>query len=276
MKFPRGDPLTSATLLTFLLPFTTAASFDCSSISIDRVLFDLSKLSGPHTVAHSFSQPPSTLNTTYALDICKPLVPDGDNKDERCPGPTQVCAIERLINPIEKTNAISRVIPIAGAFDDEHPLDPVFNMLSAATAEDRLGFRAVLHGGSYAGRSQKAMIDFVCAPDMEGTEGEEKPQDGYKSSAAAAAKREEEKKEEEKEQKKALVFKSYGPDPMGAKDTDTLQVEWHTKYACATEASQASSHWGFFTWFIIMLVPTFNLLIQITPLLTYFSAHSCP
>lgn len=153
-----------------------------------------------------------------------------------------VCAIERLINPIEKTNSISRVIPIAGSFADDRKLDPGFTSLAKVTVDDQLGFRAVLHGGSYAGRTQQAVIDFVCAPDFEGTEGETKPQDGYKSSSS---------KRQEKP-KQALVFKSYGVDAMGAKDTDTLHVEWNTKYACATEDGQASSHWGFFTWFLIM------------------------
>lgn len=84
----QADAAVSATLLACLLPFA-AAQYKCAEIKVDRHTFDLSKLSGPHSVQHNVEQPPSSLNTTYTVDVCKPLVPEGDNKDERCPGETQ-------------------------------------------------------------------------------------------------------------------------------------------------------------------------------------------
>lgn len=87
MKLQR-DTVVSATLLACLLPFA-AAQFKCAEIKADRHTFDLSKLAGPHSVQHNVEQPPSSLNTTYTIDMCQPLVPEGDNKDERCPGETQ-------------------------------------------------------------------------------------------------------------------------------------------------------------------------------------------
>lgn len=160
-----------------------------------------------------------------------------------------VCAIERLINPIEKTDSISRVIPIAGEFPDSK-FNPSFTALSKATTSDQEGFRAILNGGSYSGRTQRAVIDFICDPELEGTEGEAKPKDGYKNSkraeeVAAAG------------NATAMTFVSYGPD-ANPKNIDTLMLEWRTKYACENiddgDGGASTRHWGFFTWFIIMCV----------------------
>lgn len=54
----------------------------------------------------------------------------------------------------------------------------------------------------------------------------------------------------------ALVWESYQKE----KDIDVLRLTWHTKYACEKrdpndgedEGGNSSSHWGFFTWFVIM------------------------
>ena len=54
---------------------------------------------------------------------------------------------------------------------------------------------------------------------------------------------------------KSLTFVSYGS--IDDK-TDVLRLNWRTKYACEDfeddddESSSKGSHWGFFTWFIIM------------------------
>lgn len=166
-----------------------------------------------------------------------------------------VCAIERLINPIEKTDTISRIIPIAGDFPDSK-LNPSFTALSKATTSDQEGFRAILNGGKYSGRTQQAIIDFICDPEFVGTEGDFKPKDGYKNS-----KRAEEAVEEKAGNATAITFISYD----AVDKIDTLKLEWKTKYACenvddgddATPGSGTSTrHWGFFTWFIIMLVTT--------------------
>lgn len=86
-----GDRVAEAALLSLLLPLYAAAqgtAIDCARMVADKHTFDLSKLDGPHSVMHSTAQPPSLLNTTYTLNICRPLVPDGGEK-QRCPGPTR-------------------------------------------------------------------------------------------------------------------------------------------------------------------------------------------
>ena len=166
-----------------------------------------------------------------------------------------VCAIERLINPIEKTDTISRIIPIAGDFPDSK-LNPSFTALSKATTSEQEGFRAILNGGKYSGRTQQAIIDFICDPDFVGTEGDFKPKDGYKNS-----KRAEDVVEEKAGNATAITFISY----EAVDKVDTLKLEWKTKYACdkvddgddvTPGSGNSTSHWGFFTWFIIMLVAT--------------------
>lgn len=80
------------TLASLLFPLYAAAlgTIDCSKMLADKHNFDLSALDGPHSVMHSVEQPPSWLNTTYTINICRPLVPDSNvKKDERCPGPTR-------------------------------------------------------------------------------------------------------------------------------------------------------------------------------------------
>lgn len=82
----------SAPLLMLLLPLYAAAlgTLDCANMLADKHKFDLSALDVPRSVVHSVDTPPSMLNTTYTLNICRPLEPDADvRKEERCPGPTR-------------------------------------------------------------------------------------------------------------------------------------------------------------------------------------------
>ncbi|KFY70641.1 hypothetical protein V499_09024 [Pseudogymnoascus sp. VKM F-103] len=258
--------ITMPTLLSLLLvPLSAAAlgTIDCSKMLADKHNFDLSVLDGPHSVMHGVEQPPSFLNTTYTINICRPLVPDSDvKKEERCPGPTRVCAIERLINPIEKSTTISRVIPIAGDlqnFPGGTLLDASYTRLRTAPSpadQAREGIRVELHGGSYNGRKQRAVVEFLCDPEVEGTEEEEE--------SVLDVYRREEKGEKEEGGKgnsttratKSLVFKKYGPE--GAKgEVDVLTLEWRTKYACENVSGgggggKEKGNWGFFTWFIII------------------------
>lgn len=66
-------------------------TIDCGRIQTEGVQFDLSKLSGPHAVMHSIEQPPVTKNTTFTIDICRPLErPKSTHEDnEFCPGGTR-------------------------------------------------------------------------------------------------------------------------------------------------------------------------------------------
>ena len=90
MKFPSlvpttGDAAALAILSLALLP-PQAAAFWCNNVVVDQQKYDLSGLDGAHSVVMSRDQGASFLNTTYTVDICRPLKKKGDvPKDQQCP-----------------------------------------------------------------------------------------------------------------------------------------------------------------------------------------------
>jgi hypothetical protein len=134
---------------------------------------------------------------------------------------------------------------------------------------------------------QRAIIEFVCDKERSGLEGDEKDdgdkddgdgkdgdeksddgkdKDGDKKDGdkkdGKLRRRDDEKNDKDNGQcedtDRSLRFCGYKVE-KGAKDQEvqTLRLEWRTKYACEdapADDSNSSSHWGFFTWFIIMYV----------------------
>jgi hypothetical protein len=109
------------------------------------------------------------------------------------------------------------------------------------------GVRVELGGGEYKGdhndekaKDASAQIDFQCDPDRSGLEGlstrddskERRDEGGYSS-------------------RRSLQFKSFD---HTEDDKYVLKLEWKTRYACDDYQRDkiGSSHWGFFTWMIIM------------------------
>ena len=91
MKFPSistaSDAAATLALLSLaVLPQHAAAMFQCDHVVVDNQKFDLSALDGAHSVVMSRDQGASYLNTTYTVDICRPLKKKGDvPKDQECP-----------------------------------------------------------------------------------------------------------------------------------------------------------------------------------------------
>ena len=96
-------------------------------------------------------------------------------------------------------------------------------------------------------KKQKALVDFICAKDLEGDENLWDPEDKYVDGNT--------KREEKAGGEPSLQFVEYN---TSDKDEDVLKLLWKTKYACEStkkEQDEAKkNHWGFFTWFIIMYV----------------------
>lgn len=116
-----------------------------------------------------------------------------------------------------------------------------------------------MHGGRYPwdnakdGTDQRAIIEFVCKPDRTGLEGDEED-DGEKEDPRDGDGDKLRKREDGCEDSNAsLRFCGYKLDelPKGKK-VKTLRLEWQTKEACEDAEHDEGSHWGFFTWFIIM------------------------
>lgn len=252
-----------------LLPIATSAvTLDCKHIRADDASFNFEALAGPKDVHLLERKPDYISNTTFTIDLCKPLEKLKDVKSElQCPSGTRVCAIEKDYNGETSDGFTRKVIPIAGQYTlgEGRHLDPKITRLkNSASNEDstKEGVRLELHGGMYEKVPQKAIVTMICDKDLEGTEGFGKESkmmafDAY----SAMSKREDEQDGHDKDEKPLPDLDEGKPlkyvDFKLEKDVRVLRLEWKTRYACEGEAAKKPSgskgSWGFFTWFIIIL-----------------------
>ena len=260
-----------AVLLT-LPAATLAATLDCEKIRIDKQDFNLKGIGGPKTVHFQEYDPPSISNTTFTIDICDGLQrDDAIDKSKQCPFGTQVCGVEEAYHLTDRTHFTVKVQPIAGEFTATHgrgrALDPQWTRLKgSASNEDteKEGLRLELHGGKYPetkdGKAHKAIIEFICDPELTGNEGFEDPKEKRLVSRAEGGEGEGDSGEDEitlpdLDKGKSIKFVSFKNE--GEDQTKVLRLNWKTKYACeGTQAAppppKKTSSWGFFTWFLIM------------------------
>lgn len=205
----------------------------------------------------------------FTLDICNKL------KDEvGCHPGTKVCGVREDIDLDGISNSTFHPIDIAGTYttDTGRKIDAKFELLRNSRSNSdvaREGLRATLHGGKYPdtknGTDQRAIIEFVCDKERSGLDdekkgdGEEEKNDGSDKEKPAGDKTEKFIKRDGSQCEggdQSLRFCGYANEKSDkGKDVKTLRLEWRTKYACEdVQASDpgSSSHWGFFTWFIIM------------------------
>lgn len=79
-------------LVSLLASHASAVMLSCEHIRVDKQSFNLEKLGGPHSVVTTLREPPSHSNTTYTVDICKPLEKKEESevpKGEQCPTGTR-------------------------------------------------------------------------------------------------------------------------------------------------------------------------------------------
>ncbi|KAH7133355.1 autophagy-related protein 27 [Dactylonectria estremocensis] len=285
------QPQLSALLLPLLVaPVWGGSTLTCENIRVDGHSFDLSKLGGPHSVVTSRlqSSPPAHFNTTYTLDICKPLKMSGKPKGEECPNGTRVCAITRFlknddIDTIVDLNAIAGNLDTAGGTKFDYTVTRLKTSDSTSDSQKE-GLRMVLKGGKHhpigdpskPPREQKAVVEFICNQNKTGTEGEwdaedkytndklrlrddENNKDGDKKEGGGDDKEgdaDEEKDHQLKHDDAALIWEGF----TSEKDADVLRLTWYTKYACEKRDDNGgdgdndgeNTSWGFFTWFIII------------------------
>jgi hypothetical protein len=82
MVLPRSSTLTAIGLL--FLTTSNAVSFDCGQVVVGDLKLDLLPLAGPHSVFMLQQTPTGIKNTTFTLDICRPLVKSSDSKVKGC------------------------------------------------------------------------------------------------------------------------------------------------------------------------------------------------
>ncbi|EER42503.1 conserved hypothetical protein [Histoplasma capsulatum var. duboisii H88] len=237
------------TLLLLFPALTSGVTLDCDRVVADGKSWTLTPLAGPHSVYHVVEHPPTTINTTYTIDLCKPL------KETECPSGTMVCGVQRSSDD----NKLLGAIPIAGIFvqNSGRNLNPKVTRLKASDSQHE-GLRIELHGGKYPfnGKDydQQAVIEMTCDRSRSGLEGdwsgkmatladEDGPGDDKKD-----GKTDDDKKAEDK----SLRFKSYGQ----VDNVFVLRLDWVTKHACEDfedDGSGKAAHWGFFTWLIVIV-----------------------
>ncbi|KAI0008965.1 autophagy-related protein 27 [Xylariaceae sp. FL0662B] len=300
MQFPTLKTSADAVLALSLLlaPMPAVAMFRCNEVVADKQRFDLSAIGGPHSVVMSHQEGQVWHNNTYTVDICRPLRKKGGvDKTEECPNGSRACAIQRLItvgdNP---TDTFSKAFPLAGDLEIRGggPLDPEVTRLSTSDSHSdsqKEGLRLVMKGGfdktdSGKKRAQRVIIEFLCDPKRNGTEGEYDPEDQYERSDGPLDERATDpllyRAEEDGdngegggdeggdddnvpkeiqlgiENDPSLVFNSYGPMDSDS-NVDVLRLTWSSKYACENrsdddeDGEKPSPHWGFFTWLVILI-----------------------
>ncbi|KAL9019815.1 MAG: hypothetical protein Q9185_002959 [Variospora sp. 1 TL-2023] len=251
----------------FLFPtLAYAMNLDCSDIRDNKQSFDVSALGSPISVMTSEDHDPSPTmtNTTFTIDICKPLrKAKGIPKEEDCPNGSRVCGIQRVINTFENSTTFEAAIPIAGQYilHGGTELDPQitrFKTSSSPSDREKEGFRLQLHGPKYPngknGVSHGAVIEFLCQDKAE--------QKGERD--LAARKGDDDDGEEEDHSATGEIAHDGNGGTLKYKDfalvdeTKILSLEWLTKYACENakggdDSKAKGSHWGFFTWMIIII-----------------------
>ena len=86
MRLPSTPGDAALAILSLALLPQPVAAFWCNNVVVDDQKYDLSALDGAHSVVMSRDEGASYLNTTYTVDICRPLKKKGDvPKDQQCP-----------------------------------------------------------------------------------------------------------------------------------------------------------------------------------------------
>ncbi|KAH6620662.1 autophagy-related protein 27-domain-containing protein [Chaetomium sp. MPI-SDFR-AT-0129] len=206
-----------------------------------------------------------------------------------------VCAIKHRWNRKEdKMTGIDQVIPLVVG-DDKAVTWQAKRLPADGEGKDdapkdgkKEGLRLTLQSGAtYQDRAQRAVVEFRCNPDLEGTEEEWESVDKYKPAKGEKARREEKDDDKKDDGKKddgkkddnkkdgdkvsdpstperqvkkddaALVWGGYKRErDADGKELDTLYLTWYTKHVCDVAVDQPakeSESWGFFTWFVILV-----------------------
>ncbi|KAK4175715.1 putative autophagy protein Atg27 [Triangularia setosa] len=291
MKSPTSWlPLLSSSMAVMITasPAPASATFDCEKLPVDGHTYNFKDLAGAHTVVTSEYVAPSYHNTTYTLDLCGPLKRKGDApKEERCPDGTRVCAIKHKWDPKTDKATVDHFIPIVIGHGDkqatfeweakrlpsEEPKDSKDSKDKGAKKKE--GLKITLKGGKYQGRQQQTVVEFRCSS----LKGDEEEWESKKLVEYERAKRAAEDKKEDgegddlstperqlKKEGAALIWEGYKSDG----EVDTLALTWYTKLVCDKAVPGGdkpddekgpedggkegeSAHWGFFTWFVVLV-----------------------
>jgi len=181
-----------------------------------------------------------------------------------------VCQIKHHFDAEKKSSTVEEVIPIAGDLEKHGGGQFKWDATRLKTEGEGKseGVKLTLKGGVYEQREQRAVVEFRCKKGTSGLDGEWESEDEYTKAKREEDKKDGDKKDEdkkkegdstgfpEKQLKKdnaALIWEGYTREG----NVDTLFLTWHTEHACDKAVqdnppADESSHWGFFTWLIIL------------------------
>jgi hypothetical protein len=176
----------------------------------------------------------------------------------------KVCAIKRTVT--DGSDVFDEAVPIAGELKERGggDMNAKWERLKTSSSHadsEKEGLRVEMNGGfrktESGKRNQKAIIEFVCDKTRTGLEHLYDPEDKYEETV----KREEDDGADDSEDPNSPSLKFVRYDE-GEGDVDVLRLSWQTKYACEDskdeQDAEKGSHWGFFTWFILMCVLLFH------------------
>ena len=186
-----------------------------------------------------------------------------------------VCGFEYR-NAVDGSDSETKAFPIVGLDHLGHGAkDPEITRLKQLDP-DREGLSVRLGGGQYldeekAKKDAGAVIEFQCDPTRSGLEGISTDEDTAEEEQLRAT-----GDGDTGDKPHSLRFQSFGPADNGSY---VLKLDWKTRYACddylSSKKGGSSSHWGFFTWFIVMYVfPPFSALVFILLTKTAYSFAS--
>lgn len=152
--------------------------------------------------------------------------------------------------------------PIAGEFSHSigGVLDPKPLRLKGSDStsdREKEGVRITLHGGKHEKQKQKAIVEFLCQRDGKREEVRRRADEEEDDEDGGAGKGvEHDDSGETQDDGHGGTLKLVSWD-VEEEDTKVLRLEWNTKYACEDsdgkdDSGSSSSHWGFFTWLIVM------------------------
>jgi autophagy-related protein 27 len=157
-------------------------------------------------------------------------------------------------DPDKERVQVSEAIPIAGHWGQNSGkgLEWKWTRLKNLDSKEE-GLQLELFGKKYGGMMQKAVIHLQCDAKRTGNDGTEKEDDDKR-----IRDEDDEDDGDEKDNRRDLQFVSYGDVTQdNGVIMKVLRLNWRTKYACEdykAAPGDASSSWGFFTWFILMWV----------------------
>ncbi|KAL4997810.1 putative autophagy protein Atg27 [Aspergillus recurvatus] len=262
------SPLISAASLLPVL--ASAVSFDCSKISVDGYQYNLKALGGVHEIYHAKQVGDLIVNTTYVLDLCNTLGGASMKGNLKCGTSKNICGFNYTYGA-DGGPGDAFAFPIVGWDPMGHGAkDAEITRLKKEDSEKE-GLRVKLSGGgeyrepeTKKKKNAGAVIEFECHPGLSGLEGlvkedskrllrarEDGQDEGDGNGEGNGNGDDKEPFYDGSDPDRSLQFKSFG---KADDDTYVLSLSWKTRYACdhSIDDRGSSSHWGFFTWLIVI------------------------